>query len=96
MMAMANYHLIAVVLLIPAFGVSTAILNTTDISRRWCKLNFGPLRVHVKSCYFLERIDARSQYFYFFIQISYDNSQEMNWTTLLDNDLGLLLTFKRN
>ena len=50
------------------FGVSTAILNTTHISRRWCKLNFGPLWGHVKSCYFLERIDTRRQCFYFFIK----------------------------
>ena len=39
---------------IPDFGVSTAILNTADISRSWCKLNFGPLRGHVKSCHFPE------------------------------------------
>ena len=25
------------------FGVSTTILNTIDISGRWCMLNFGPL-----------------------------------------------------
>ena len=29
---------------IPDFGVSTAILNTIDISRSWCKLHFGSLR----------------------------------------------------
>ena len=29
---------------IPDLDVSTAILNAIDISRRWCKLNFGPLR----------------------------------------------------
>ena len=28
---------------IPDFGVSTAMLNITDISHRWCKLNFEPL-----------------------------------------------------
>ena len=27
----------------------------------------GPLRVHIKSCHFPERIEARRQYFYFFI-----------------------------
>ena len=27
---------------VPDLGVSTAIVNTIDISRRWCKLNFGP------------------------------------------------------
>ena len=35
--------------IIPDFGVSSVILITTDISRRWCKLNFEPLRSHVKS-----------------------------------------------
>ena len=50
---------------IPDFGVSTAILNITDICRRWYKLKFGPWRGHVKSCHFPERIEARRQYFYF-------------------------------
>ena len=35
--------------LIPDFGVSKAILNPADTFRRWCKLNFGLLRGHVKS-----------------------------------------------
>ena len=47
------------------FGVSTPILNTTDISRSWCKLNFGPLWSHVKKHHFPERKDVRRQYFYF-------------------------------
>ena len=50
---------------IPNFGVTTAILNTIDISRSWCKLNFGPLRGQAKSHDFPERIDATRQYFYF-------------------------------
>ena len=33
---------------IPDFGVSTAMLNTGDISRRLYKLNFGPLRGYIK------------------------------------------------
>ena len=33
---------------IPDLGVSTAILNPVDIFCRWYKLNFGPLRDHVK------------------------------------------------
>ena len=49
---------------IAPFGDSTAILNTIDISRRWCKLNFGPLRDRVKSRHFSERIEPRRQYFY--------------------------------
>ena len=81
---------------IPDFGVSTAILDTIDISRRWCKLNFGLLRGHVKSCYLPERIDASRQYFYYFIQIFWNNWQEITWTTLLYNDMGLLLPFKRS
>ena len=48
---------------IPDFGVSTPILNTIDISCRWCKLNLGPLRGHIKSRHFPERIDARRRYF---------------------------------
>ena len=56
----------AVSCLIPNFGVSRAIWNTTDISSGWYKLNFGLLRDQVKSSYFLERIDARRQYFCFF------------------------------
>ena len=71
-------------------------LNTTNISHRWCKLNFGPLRSHVKSHHFPERIDVRIQYFYFFVQISGNNWQETTWKTLLDNDLDLLLPFKWN
>ena len=54
--------------LIPDFGVSTAILDTTDIFRRWCKLNFGPLRSHVKSRDFPERIDGRRQLFLLFYE----------------------------
>ena len=50
---------------IPNFGVSTAILNIIDVSRGWCKLNFGPLRGQVKSRYFPERRDARRPYCYF-------------------------------
>ena len=33
---------------IPDFGVSSSILNITDISGRGCKLNFGRMRGHVK------------------------------------------------
>ena len=64
------------------------ILNTTDISCRWCKLNFEPLPGNDKSRYFPERIDVRRQYFYLCSQISWINWQEATWTTLLD-DWGL-------
>ena len=46
---------------IPYFAVSTAILNIIDISRKWCKLNFGSMRGQVKSRDFPDRIDARRQ-----------------------------------
>ena len=78
------------------FGVSTANLNTTDISRRPYKVNFGPLRSHVKSHHFPERYTWGDNIFTFFIQISWNNWQETTWATFLDNDSTLLLLFKRN
>ena len=33
----------------PEFGLNTAIINSVGIFRRWCKLNFGLLRGHVRS-----------------------------------------------
>ena len=41
-----------------------AILNAIDISRRWCKLNFGALQGQVEPGHFPEKIDTRRQYFY--------------------------------
>ena len=76
------------------YGVSTAVLNTTDNSRGWFKVNFGPSRGHVKSHHFPEKIDARRQCFYFFIQVYWNIWQETTWTNLLDYDLGLLFPFK--
>ena len=58
-------YLVYILLIIPNFRVSTAILNITDISCKWCKFNFGPLQGQVKLCHFPERIDARRQNFYF-------------------------------
>ena len=52
--------------IIPNFRVNTDILNIIDIFYRWCKLNLGLLRGHVKSCHFPERIDTRRQYLWFF------------------------------
>ena len=63
--------------IVPDFGVSTAILNTIYISRKWCKLNLGLLRGLVKSRHFPERIDARRQY----IQIYRNNWQKAPWAT---------------
>ena len=51
--------------LTPHFGVSMAILDAIDISRRWCKLSFESLRGLVESCHFPERMGARRQYYYF-------------------------------
>ena len=48
------------------FRVSTAILNTIRVSRRWCKFNFVPLKTQVKSCHFSEGRDGRKKCFYFF------------------------------
>ena len=48
---------------IPDFGVSMAFLNTVDILRRWCKMNFGPLPGHAKSYRFSEQIDAWRQFY---------------------------------
>ena len=42
------------------------LVQLSYISCRWCKLNFGPLGVHVELCHFPERIDMRRQYFYFY------------------------------
>ena len=39
------------------FGVSAAILNTIDISRRWSKLNFGPMRDQFKEHHFREFLE---------------------------------------
>ena len=58
-------YLVYILLIIPNFRVSTAILNIIDISRKWCKFNFGPLWDQVKLCHFPGRIDARRQFFYF-------------------------------
>ena len=54
-------YLVYILLIIPNFRVSTAILNITDISCKWCKFNFGPLQGQVKLCHFPGRIDARRQ-----------------------------------
>ena len=46
-----------------------AILNTIEFSRRWCKLDFAPLRGQFKSCHFPERIDGRRKNIYFLYKI---------------------------
>ena len=52
-------------LTIPELGVRTAILNIAYFSLRCCKLNFGSLRGHVKSCHFPERIVTGNNIFTF-------------------------------
>ena len=81
---------------IPNFGVSTTILNSVDIFRRWCKLNFGPLQSQDKSHNFSERIEAKRQYFYFLYIFLGITDWKRHWTTLLDTDLDSLLPFKWN
>ena len=54
-----------IILSMPDFGVSTAILNPLDIFRRWCKLNFRPMRDQVKSRHFSEQTGARRPHFHF-------------------------------
>ena len=82
---------------IPDFGVSRAILNPVENFRWWCKLNFGLLRGHVKSCQFtailLKGYYARRQYFFILFKgISWNN-----WLgSTLNSDLNLLLPFKQN
>ena len=78
------------------FGFSTFILNTIDISGRYCKLNFWPLRDQVKPRHFSDKDRRKGTVFLLFIQISWNNCQETTWTTLLDNDSDLLLRFKPN
>ena len=45
---MIQERLLATSIRIPDSGIGTVILNPVDIFRRWCKLNFGLLRGHVK------------------------------------------------
>ena len=52
------------VTVITKWDLTTAILNTTDISRRRSKLNFRLFRGHVKSGHFPERMEARRLFFY--------------------------------
>ena len=86
--------------ILPAFGVSTAILNLVDIFPRWCKLNFGLSGGHVEitpfHSNFIERVGTRRQYFYFLNVFLGITDKERHWTTILDTDLDLLLPFKRN
>ena len=60
-----SFSIVITLAAIPYFWIGIAILNTIDVFHRWCKLKFGPLQGQVKSHYFIERIDARRQYFYF-------------------------------
>ena len=53
------------ILPIPCFGNSTAILNFVDIFRRGYKLSFRPMQDQVKSRHFSEQIGARRPYFNF-------------------------------
>ena len=68
------------------FEVSTVTLNPVEIFRRWCRLNFGLLRGHVKSCISLpfDWKDRREEtIFLLFKRISWNNWLGMT----LDNPL---------
>ena len=54
-----------IILSIPDFGGSTAILDPLDVFRRWCKLSFRPMRDQVKSRNFSELMGAQKPYFHF-------------------------------
>ena len=54
---------------IPAFRVSTTILNPEDVFSRQRKLNFEHMQGQVKSRQFSERIGVRRQYFHFLNKI---------------------------
>ena len=56
-------------ILMPDFGDSAAILNLVGIFSRWCELNFGLTPRQVKSRHFSERIGAWGQYSYKFLAI---------------------------
>ena len=55
-----------------------------------------PLWDQVKSRHFIERIDARRQYFYFLYKFLGITDRKKTWATFLNNDLNLLLSSKRN
>ena len=57
------------------FGVSTAIVNTIYIFRRWYKLNFGPLQVQVRPHHFSDKDRRKNTIFLIFIQMSWNNWQ---------------------
>ena len=69
-------------------------LARPDISHTLCKLNFGPSRGQLKSCHFPEKREARRQCFYFLYECL--GITDTTWAIILDNDLDLLLPFKRN
>ena len=53
--------------------------------------------IHIKKKKKKKKNDRRKEtIFLLFIQIFRNNWQEATWATLLDNDLDLLLPFKRN
>ena len=73
--------------LIPDFPVSTTILNTIDISCRPCKLNSRETKLN--HTFSMKGQTREDNIFTFYTW------QEATWTTLFDNDLDLLLPFKR-
>ena len=60
-----SWNLVLRLIPIPDFAVSKAILNPTDISCTWFKLNFGPTRAYFNLRNFSEKIGVKRQYFHF-------------------------------
>ena len=82
---------------IPNIGVSTTILNPIDIPCRWYKLNFGLLQSQVKLYHFYDLIEAKRQFFFYFLYIFLEIIDwKLHWTAILDTDLDSLLPFKWN
>ena len=87
-----------IILSIPDFEVSNAILNPVDVSRRRFKLSFRPMREQVKSRHFSEFIGARRPYSHFLYKfigiISYEQLGQLFWKLIwiycyLLNGIGL-------
>ena len=87
-----------IILSIPDFGVSTAILNPVDIFHRWCKLSLRPMRDQVKSRHFSLQKGARRPYFHSLYKyigiISYKQLGQLFWKLIwiycyLLNGIGL-------
>ena len=80
--AIANITIIISV--ISKFGISKAILNTKDISCKWCR---DICESWLNDAFFQKGYTQGGKF-------SWNIWQEMTWTTHLDNELGVLLPHK--